>query len=247
MRNIDHILHFRSDISPFLVHLTRTMQDGNSAKEALSSILETKSLICGQTIVSDARFGMYTGDMSEEQKHRLFSAICFTETPLSEVHCLLEIAYRNITLEPYGLVFLKERLASRGVAPVLYLNNETEDKDQVFYALCSLKGNHLNEAEQLLPLIAVFGKKIKAPGASVRPQGRVDFRWEREWRYPFVKAPFVFTAEDVFVGLCPHDCIDEFEALFNPVGFIDPTRNMKWYATKLIQARQRLDIKFSVV
>jgi hypothetical protein len=51
----------------------------------------------------------------------------------------------------------------------------------------------------------------------------------------------------VFVGLCPHDEIPFFDSLFPPVGFIDPTRNMKWYATKLIAARQRLDLKYWVV
>jgi hypothetical protein len=75
----------------------------------------------------------------------------------------------------------------------------------------------------------------------------VDFRWEREWRYPYVEGPLTFSAEDVFVGLCSHDEIDIFEGLFPDVEFIDPTRNTKWYATKLVAARQRLDIGFSVV
>jgi hypothetical protein len=56
-----------------------------------------------------------------------------------------------------------------------------------------------------------------------------------------------FTAADVLVGLCPHDEIDDFQALFNPVRFIDPRRNMKWYATALIASRQRLNLQASVV
>lgn len=197
--------------------------------------------------MSDARFGMYTSGMSGARKQKLFSAICFTETPLNEVHCLLEIGYRDVALQPYGLVFLKERLACRGVSPVLYFNNKKADKDEVFQALCSLKDTHTGQAEQILPLIAVFGEKIQAPGTAERPTGAVDFRWEREWRYPFANGPLHFTEDDVFVGLCPHDDIGTFEALFSSVGFIDPRRNMKWYATKLIDARQRLDMKFSVV
>jgi hypothetical protein len=198
------------------VHLTRTVEGGPSAEGALSAIIEQKQLRCGSTLASDARFGIFTNDMSKEQQQRLFSAICFTETPLAEVHCLLDIAYREIKLAPYGLVFLQERVASRGVSPVLYFNNENADKDRVFQALCSLiyNNNYKAETENILPLVSVFGQKIQAPGATARPVGKVDFRWEREWRYPFVNGPFQFTANDVFVGLCPDDQIQQFETLF---------------------------------
>lgn len=119
MRDIDDILHFREDISPFLAHLTRDNQQGLTARQALERIIQMRALVCGPTLVSDARFGMHTSDMNDQAKRELFSAICFTETPLSEVHCLLEIAYRMVDLEPYGLVFLKDRLAMKGVSPVL--------------------------------------------------------------------------------------------------------------------------------
>lgn len=56
-----------------------------------------------------------------------------------------------------------------------------------------------------------------------------------------------FGAEDVFVGLCPDSQIVGFEAILPGVEFIDPLRNMKWYAEKLIRARQRFDLKTSVV
>lgn len=56
-----------------------------------------------------------------------------------------------------------------------------------------------------------------------------------------------FSDSDVFIGLCPHDSIPDFESAFPPVQFIDPMRNMKYYSTKLVAARQRLDLKFSVV
>ena len=249
MRDINDVLYFRADISPFLVHMTRSREaeDALPAHDALETILQQRQLICGPTLVSDARFGMYTRDLEPDQKQRFFSAICFTETPLSEVHCLLEIAYRGVDLAPYGLVFLKEPLATLGVSPVLYLNNENADKDSILRALCSLIDEHPCEAAQILPLVSVFGQKIQPPGAPTRPAGRVDFRWEREWRYPYVNGPLQFTETQVFIGLCPHEEISDFETLFPPVGFIDPRRSMKWYATKLIEARQRLDIKFSVV
>jgi len=246
MRDIDDILNFRTDISPFLVHLTRTRGEA-TARDNLSAIVSDRRLVCGTTLVSDARFGMNTDGLADDLKRRLFCAICLTETPIGEVHNLLEIAYRGVNLAPYGLVFLKDRLEPRVVSPALYLNNVSADKDPVFQALCSLRTTHAQAAEQILPLLSVFGQKIWPPGALQRPPGEVDFRWEREWRLPYVRAPLQFGPEDVFVGLCPHGEIAHFEALLPGVGFIDPIRNMKWYATKLIEARQRLDLKASVV
>jgi hypothetical protein len=104
-RDIQDILHFRSDLPPFLVHLTR---DGNlvrdfgprhqSAADNLRSILDDRALYPGQRPpwVSDARFGRLTVNMRAEEQRRFFHAICFSETPLNEVHCLLEIASREV-------------------------------------------------------------------------------------------------------------------------------------------------------
>lgn len=262
-RSIDDILLFREDISPFLVHLTRDRLDGNSnneyAKTILEKIISKKQLKIGNPRVSDARFGLSWNKLgnrkgygwedcilSEDEMVRFFSAICFTETPINEIHCLLEISHRQVQLKPYGLVFLKERLQKRGVSPVLYLNNEQDNKDKVFQAICSLIKTHPDEAAELLPLIAVFGNQITAPNAYKR-YAIVDFRWEREWKLPASQSPLSFDADDVFIGLCPHTEIEGMESLLPNVGFIDPTRNMKWYASKLIDSRKRCELKHSVV
>lgn len=218
-----------------------------NSREALEQIIEEGQLVAGNSPVSDARFGIRTSGMKQRKKKRYFSAICFTETPLNEVHSLLEIADRQVELAPYGLVFLKDNLRIRGVSPVLYINNELEDQDSTFQALCSLIESHPNEAEKILPLIAVFGKQIRPPGVNRRNNKEVDFLWEREWRYPSAKGVFEFTEDDIFMGICPHDEIEHFEDMFEDVSFLDPRRNMKWYATQLVQARQRLNLKFSVV
>jgi hypothetical protein len=246
MRSIEDILHFRPDISPFLVHLTRT-REGHEADAVLRTILEERLLRPGPTLVSSARFGGYTLDIPRQEQERLFCALCFTETPLNEIHCLLEIRYRQVNLAPFGIVFLKERLQEHGVAPVIYINNEQGDQDPVIRALFSLRQSYQDAASLVLPLVSVFGKKVCPPGASSLPQGRLDWRWEREWRRPFAKGELCFDESDVFVGLCPHDRISDFESAFPPVRFVDPTRNMKWYATTLIEARQRLDLKYSVI
>lgn len=245
MRSIADILFFRGDLSPFLVHLTRATPT-NSASETLKSILTCRFLIPGDDSISDARFAMPFVNYTEERRD-LLSAVSFTETPLNEVHSLLEIASRQVNLEPYGLVFIKSRLKGRGVSPVIYINNESGDKSEVVQALASLRESHPAAARQLLPLIAVFGKKLQPVGAGIAVYGQVDFSWEREWRFPEALGMFEFSVEDIFVGLCPHAEIQFFEDILPPIGFIDPTRNVKWYATKLVEARQRVNMKHSVV
>jgi hypothetical protein len=243
MRNITDILFFRGDISPFLVHLTRDHEE-MEAKEVLKEILDKRKLVAGRDSISDVRFG---GNLEDEQKYIYFSAICFTETPLSEAHCLLEIKGRNVDLKPYGLVFSKDKLKNKGVSPVIYINNWLGDQDGVVRALFSLIETHPEDAKFLIPLVTVFGEKLYTNGA-------VDFTWEREWRLPSSRGDLQIENDDVFVGLCPHDEIEEFEKKYEnffgegkPLRFIDPRRNIKWYATKLIECRQRLDMKYSVV
>lgn len=58
---------------------------------------------------------------------------------------------------------------------------------------------------------------------------------------------FEFEREDVFMGLCPHGEISNFEDEFDWVEFIDPQRNMKWYAEKLVNARKKHSLQYSVV
>jgi hypothetical protein len=145
------------------------------------------------------------------------------------------------------LVFLRERLEQRGISPVFYLNNELGDKAAVIKGLCKLIEVDEEAAKQILPLISFFGEKIPPCGNNAAPSGRIDFRWEREWRYPASKGAFNFTSEDILVGLCPNEEIEHFEKFFPGIEFVDPTRNIKWYAKKLINARKRLKILHSVV
>lgn len=243
MRVIDDILKFRADISPFLVHLTKRT-DTATAAQVLHTIIEDRRISPGAGLVSDLRFGGV--DIPLADRARFFGATCFTETPLSEVHCLFDIHYRTVNLECYGLVLLKKSLLQQEVSPVFYLNNEAADKDPLAQALYQLAHQSPDVAEKLLPLFCVFGQKLRSPGAAPQP-GSVDFRWEREWRQPYYRGGVTFGVDDVFIGLCPHDEIEAFERALPGLKFIDPLRPLKWYATALIHARQRLDISTSVV
>lgn len=247
MRQIEDVLLFRHDISPFLVHLCRN-HEGLNAKDSLEEILKKKKLYSKNgTEVSHAKFGVNTIDMNDEEKLRYFGAVCFTETPLNEIHCLLEISQRRIDLEPYGLVFLKKSLISKGVSPVIYLNNINQDKDSLVRAVCQFINSNQKVAEELLPLISVFGKKLIPLNTSSTSSDPIDFYWEREWRYPYARGEFELKIEDLFIGLCPHEDIGDFERQFGDIKFIDPRRNAKWYAKKLIEVRKKLSLEYSVV
>lgn len=249
MRSIKDILHFRSDISPFLTHLTREREE-ITPNESLHSILEQESLIVGAEAISAAQYILSHGErknLGEENTRKYFGAVSFTETPVDQIHCLIEIKNRKVKLSPYGLVFVKDEIKDKGVSPVMYFNNVDGEADQEIRALVKgLVRTSEEVAAKILPLISFFGKFLTSPD---RPSAnkKMDFSWEREWRYPASEGPFEFEEEDIFIGLCPHDEIDEFESECDEIGFIDPKRPIEWYAPKLIDARKRLNLKYSVV
>ncbi|MBB3813651.1 hypothetical protein FHY13_001998 [Xanthomonas arboricola] len=243
-RQIDDVLLFRTDISPFLAHLTKTAGD-TSAENVLRVILDSGQLLAGGSEVSDIKYGGNNLQMSAEQRKSFFGAVCLTETPLSEVYCLLDLASRRINLEPYGLLFVKEKIRNKGASPVYYLNNYPEDKYTIAQALFSLTATHEAAAKEILPLFSVTGPFLAPPG-QIR-QGKQEFSWEREWRYPASKGPLAFEQNDVFIGLCPADRIAAMERAYPWLKFVDPRLNQKLYAQKLIQSRDRIGLKNSVV
>jgi hypothetical protein len=239
-RDVEKVLQLRYDISPFLVHLTRDI--GHSAKYNLGSILKSMTLRYGTKPISDASYKVEFYGLDMKTRLTYFSAVSFTEAPLSEIHNLLEIKGRQMDLQPYGLVFLKKRLMRKGVSPVFYINNMMGNKDKTVEALCSLMKTHAKEAAGILPFVSFFGKFLKSVYGGT-PSRNKDFMWEREWRYSSRKFCFTFEKSDVFIGLCPDRQIGDFESRFQWLRFIDPRRNMKWYAEKLIEARKRARLK----
>lgn len=245
MREVEKVLLFRGDISPFLAHLTSGESEA-VAKSNLDSILSTKTLRYGSEPFCEARYRYDTRTLDDSRKLAFFSAISFTETPLSEIHNLLQIARRKRQLSPFGVVFLKERLKKKGVGPVFYMNNMKGDKDRVVHDLCRLIDTQPRLAARILPYISIFGKYL-TPLYSGGRLDKLDFTWEREWRYASGSRKLKFSERDVFIGLCPESEISYFENRYSPIRFIDPRMNMKWYAEKLVEARQRVNMKNSVV
>jgi hypothetical protein len=245
-RRVNDMVSLRDDLSPFLVQLTRDYRD-KTATENLTSIIKEKIIRFGDPI-SAARFCYDWDKMSYEIMRKFFTAVSFTETPLGEIHSYLEIDKIGIEFQPYGLVFLKTKCVDKGVSPVLYFNNVRGDKDRVMHALCSLVESDASSAAQILPYVSFFGKFLKPSGMSHFDQRAMDYTWEREWRYTSdEREGFVFTGDDVFIGICPHDKIRDFERQFAPLQFIDPRRNLKRYAEKLLKETKRTGVKSSVI
>jgi hypothetical protein len=150
----------------------------------------------------------------DDEEH--FNVVCFTEAPLHQIKTFIgKIEGRNIELGPYGLVFTKDFISSKGGNPALYI--DTHHDSTLRKAAVAL----FNQAQEdgfddspltpLLPFINIFGKTTTG--------ARYDFYWEREWR---VVGDLKFNYADVVVGLCPPDRIDEFEEEYPKVKFISP-------------------------
>jgi hypothetical protein len=252
LRKIEEIKKYRSDYCPFLTHLTRDKDDegGPTAKEALIKILTEKKFEASCAEISAAKFGVHmpTKDKWErDEKKLLFSAICFSETPIHELQSLLHIEGRLNQLKPYGLILIKERLIRKHVSPVFYINNELADKDGLVQELMKLRDLNLKVAHELLPLLQVFGKRLTAPKAKLQSKNEVDFCWEREWRCPATYSPLKLEKEDIFLGICPHSKIEKFESDFRNLKFIDPRRNIESYSAKIEKAISDKGIPYSVI
>ncbi len=241
MRNIDEVLVSRNDLSPFLVHLTREY-GGRSPGQNLVKILRSGRLKYGKEPMSVARYRYPFGDISDSQMNTYFKAVSFTETPLNEIDSLLDIERRSISFSPYGLVFLRERCVKKGVAPVIYINNTLGDKDKVVESLCKLIKRDPVAAQEILPYVSFFGRKLR-PYNKTRRHGEMDFTWEREWRYASANGYFDFDESDLFMGLCPHSLVGWFEERFEWLPFIDPRMKLRQYVGKIRAAERRAGIK----
>lgn len=208
MATIEQRLRGRADYSSFLVHLTRRQGD-RPARGVLRQILRDRRLRAQNP------YCLFHHQIAEDERQH-FNVVCFTEAPLHQIKAFLgEIDGRSVELEPYGLVFTKEFIGSKGGNPSFYINtyhhNDLRNAARELFQLARDAGFAGHPATRLLPFVNIFGRTAGG--------GRYDFYWEREWK---VLGDITFTYGDVVVGLCPENRIDDFENRFPAIKFISP-------------------------
>lgn len=174
-KTIDELLSSRTDLSTFLVHLTRD-DETQTAKQKLESILNQWKLIAGNPL-GLAYQKMEKGKLDTSSQ----KVVSFTETPLQQVRSLFEeIQDRKCIFQPYGIAITKKQGRRLGANPVWYVD-QTPGKI----------GGWLNQEVETLVNTAITNKNTSDPIFKIAPfvesmgtwpQGRKEFWWEREWR-----------------------------------------------------------------
>ncbi len=222
---ITELLARRTDLSTFLVHLTREA-GGRTARDNLLQIITTNTL----RVLSS--FGPALKALNEA--HRPTDSqrcVCFTETPLEHVSLLTEPLDepRNIQFERYGIAITRKQGRRRRVNPVWYLdmtpapghNWLTNAVSELVDAAVATGNFDAQPIARLAPFMDWIG---------VWPTGRKEFWWEREWRHRGD-----FTLPPTYIALCPeseHGFIDtvvsHIEAPARPtVQCVDPAWSLE--------------------
>ncbi len=204
---IRDVIARRSDLSTFLVHLTRS-DAGETAKDRLISILRDGRIEARSAFGHAKKPLEKCGLDSTSQR-----CVCFTETPLEYIHLLLEdILDRTCRFGPYGIALPKRRGRLLGVNPVWYVDISTGgDHSWLANPLNELIDEAIDRQNfdtsaigKLTPFIEQMGT-----GATYRK----EFWWEREWRHSGD-----LTLPRRVLPLCPENDFDEFERLLADIG-----------------------------
>ncbi|GAA1133122.1 abortive infection system antitoxin AbiGi family protein [Nocardioides aquiterrae] len=186
---IEELLQRRTDLSTFLVHLTRAVQDGPTALDNLKSML-TNCVIEARTPFGQARFHDPHLFLSASQK-----VVCFTETPLEHAWMMIEdIAQdRQVKFEGYGIAVTKTTARKMGANPVWYSDFSRWGEPWPSAAVDKLIAQAVERAEIKAQAGSTYDEALsEEPIFQLTPyfeqmgpmQGglRKEFWWEREWR-----------------------------------------------------------------
>lgn len=108
----------RDDLSNKLIHLTKgeSTDDKKNRGEALTilgKILKTKKLLGGNGFIKGG-----------------YKCVCFSEAPISKLSQIISLRDRKkFKYQPYGIIFDKAEIYSKGGRPVIY--GPTSDYDQL--------------------------------------------------------------------------------------------------------------------
>jgi hypothetical protein len=244
------IRRLRADLSPFLVHLTRSGRvklwgdiAGRSEDEFLTLNAEAslQRIIKSSRIEAKSPFGYFNFKIPYRKKNgTLINAnsrvqrawlrsVCFTETPVDAIGFQCQFnPTRRCQFEPFGLAFFESPVRKARGNPIFYVDSENANLRS---SLDVIPASIVCEGfAPMMPFFECFGKPIYSGGGSAK---EIDFRWEREWR---IVGDFEFSKLDVAFGLCPEERISGFESLVSRnYLFVDPFWSKERLAEKLSQ------------
>lgn len=228
--HIQELLSRRTDLSTFVVHLTRDSH-GHSAKYNLKQILKHRKLEARSAWGQALKFDLSRTDRKSQK------CVSFSETPLAHIKSLLgEIPKRKIHLSPYGLAFTKMTARTKGVNPIWYIDitaGSSRDwlsrsvDELIKVAVAKKSGFEESAIAKLCPFIEQMGSGTRAADGYGYQK---EFWWEREWRH---QGDFRFLREEIAFGLAPEESIEELETLLakdkrsRKLRFLDPTWSLE--------------------
>lgn len=231
---IEQILQRRTDLSTFVVHLTRDAE-GRTARGNLASIIGERTLRAGSPK------GWATWERFELDEAALATqrVVCFSETPLEHVHALFaDIEGRSIDFAPYGLAFPKMVARWMGINPVWYIDLSRAPGEWRDWPMKEALNALVREAtddfgghaiSRLTPFIEGMGSWPDTNGG-IRLR---EFSWEREWRHvgDIDLAPWWSKT----LWLCPESELDAFSGLIGADGHcIDPAWGLERIIGRLL-------------
>lgn len=180
---IEDILSQRTDLSTFLVHMTKDTTS-MTALDVLKNILKTGEVRSGRKAFGQAVMPLSTAGLPTTSQQ----CVCFTETPLVHLRLILgEIDGRNVPLKPYGIALPKKIGRYLGVNPVWYIDQSPGAKDGwlsdhwnklIDAAIEDAKSEKVKFEDSPVAQLTPFVEQM----FTYKDGGRKEFWWEREWR-----------------------------------------------------------------
>lgn len=233
---VEELLASRTDLSTFLVHLTKSTQE-KPAKAVLKEIISSRKLI------ASTAFGMAAKELEKEKIDTASQkVVCFTETPLEHMSLLTgDIEGRACKFEPYGIAITRKQGRKKGVNPIWYLDI-TPGHSWLTNPINDLIAEAIKSGEfpkshiaKIAPFLEQMGASKGYAGAKT-PSYMKEFWWEREWRH-VGELPL----PHIYMVLCPAEDIQEIrehvatipEPHQPQVKFIDPRWSLELIIGKL--------------
>lgn len=221
----------RSDLSTFVVHLTRD-SEAHTARQALEAILRTRRIQArnpmGSAVLPIRRSTLPRAALDSQR------VVCFTETPLEYLYLLCEEitdAQRTCEFQPYGIAITKRLARMTGINPIWYIDISPGGHDWLMNPINSLIETGIatgrfedTDIARIAPFIEQMG--THAGGT------RKEFWWEREWRH---HGPY--TLPEHFIVLAPeadHDFFtNEIGRTHFTASYVDPTWSLEEIIARL--------------